>query len=45
MCIRDRSKATEELFAENSYREYLELHGLSVQLAEALAEYLSLIHI
>ncbi|MEI2727746.1 MAG: methionine synthase [Candidatus Nanopelagicales bacterium] len=33
------SKATEELFAENSYREYLELHGLSVQLAEALAEY------
>lgn len=33
------SKATEELFADNSYREYLELHGLSVQLAEALAEY------
>ncbi|MFE0107477.1 vitamin B12 dependent-methionine synthase activation domain-containing protein, partial [Streptomyces sp. NPDC059009] len=23
----------------NSYRDYLELHGLSVQLAEALAEY------
>ena len=33
------SRATEELFAANSYREYLELHGLSVQLAEALAEY------
>ncbi len=33
------SQATQELFAKNSYREYLELHGLSVQLAEALAEY------
>jgi 5-methyltetrahydrofolate--homocysteine methyltransferase len=33
------SKATEILFAANAYREYLELHGLSVQLAEALAEY------
>ena len=33
------SRATGELFAKNSYREYLELHGLSVQLAEALAEY------
>jgi 5-methyltetrahydrofolate--homocysteine methyltransferase len=33
------SAATAELFAKNSYREYLELHGLSVQLAEALAEY------
>ena len=33
------SQATEELFAGNAYREYLELHGLSVQLAEALAEY------
>jgi 5-methyltetrahydrofolate--homocysteine methyltransferase len=33
------SRATAELFAKNSYREYLELHGLSVQLAEALAEY------
>lgn len=33
------SKATEVLFAENAYREYLELHGLSVQLAEGLAEY------
>ena len=33
------SRATAELFAKNAYREYLELHGLSVQLAEALAEY------
>jgi 5-methyltetrahydrofolate--homocysteine methyltransferase len=33
------SGATAELFAKNSYRDYLELHGLSVQLAEALAEY------
>ena len=32
------SKATGELFAANRYREYLELHGLSVQLTEALAE-------
>jgi 5-methyltetrahydrofolate--homocysteine methyltransferase len=32
-------EATAELFAKNAYREYLELHGLSVQLAEALAEY------
>jgi 5-methyltetrahydrofolate--homocysteine methyltransferase len=33
------SRATGELFAKNAYREYLELHGLSVQLTEALAEY------
>ncbi|REF38342.1 methionine synthase (B12-dependent) [Thermasporomyces composti] len=33
------SEETARLFAENRYREYLELHGLSVQLAEALAEY------
>jgi len=33
------SKATAELFAANEYREYLELHGLSVQLTEALAEH------
>jgi 5-methyltetrahydrofolate--homocysteine methyltransferase len=33
------SGATQELFEKNSYRDYLELHGLSVQLAEALAEY------
>ena len=28
-----------ELFAANAYRDYLEVHGLSVQLTEALAEY------
>ncbi|MDA3645337.1 methionine synthase [Saccharopolyspora indica] len=28
-----------ELFAKNAYRDYLEVHGLSVQLTEALAEY------
>ncbi|WP_298183409.1 methionine synthase [Saccharomonospora sp.] len=28
-----------ELFARNAYRDYLEIHGLSVQLTEALAEY------
>ncbi|MFM7499177.1 MAG: vitamin B12 dependent-methionine synthase activation domain-containing protein, partial [Actinomycetota bacterium] len=33
------SKATAQLFAQNNFREYLELHGLSVQLTEALAEY------
>ncbi|TKA12334.1 methionine synthase [Actinacidiphila oryziradicis] len=33
------SEAANELFATDSYRDYLELHGLSVQLAEALAEY------
>jgi 5-methyltetrahydrofolate--homocysteine methyltransferase len=33
------SGATGALFAENAYRDYLELHGLSVQLAEALAEF------
>jgi 5-methyltetrahydrofolate--homocysteine methyltransferase len=33
------SLATAELFAKDAYREYLELHGLSVQLTEALAEY------
>ncbi|MEU0281139.1 methionine synthase [Streptomyces sp. NPDC088147] len=32
-------EATAELFEANAYRDYLELHGLSVQLAEALAEY------
>ncbi len=30
---------TARLFAANEYREYVELHGLSVQLTEALAEY------
>ena len=33
------SEATAQLFAKNHYREYLELHGLSVQLTEALAEH------
>ena len=33
------SEATGKLFAGNQYREYLELHGLSVQLTEALAEH------
>ena len=33
------SQATAELFAKNAYREYAELHGLSVQLTEALAEF------
>ncbi|MFJ3538136.1 methionine synthase [Streptomyces sp. NPDC090109] len=32
-------EATTKLFESDSYRDYLELHGLSVQLAEALAEY------
>ena len=33
------ARATAELFEKNAYRDYLELHGLSVQLTEALAEY------
>jgi 5-methyltetrahydrofolate--homocysteine methyltransferase len=33
------SEATGRLFEKDSYRDYLELHGLSVQLTEALAEY------
>jgi len=33
------AEVTGELFAKNAYRDYLELHGLSVQLTEALAEY------
>jgi 5-methyltetrahydrofolate--homocysteine methyltransferase len=33
------SEVTQELFEANAYRDYLELHGLSVQLAEALAEF------
>jgi 5-methyltetrahydrofolate--homocysteine methyltransferase len=33
------SEATSKLFAADAYREYLELHGLSVQLTEALAEH------
>jgi 5-methyltetrahydrofolate--homocysteine methyltransferase len=33
------SKREKELFAADDYREYLYLHGLSVETAEALAEY------
>jgi 5-methyltetrahydrofolate--homocysteine methyltransferase len=33
------SEHTAKLFEANAYRDYLEVHGLSVQLAEALAEY------
>jgi 5-methyltetrahydrofolate--homocysteine methyltransferase len=32
------AEVTAELFARDAYRDYLELHGLSVQLTEALAE-------
>ena len=32
------SQSTARLFEADNYREYLELHGLSVQLTEALAE-------
>ncbi len=32
------AEATAKLFEANAYRDYLELHGLSVQLTEALAE-------
>lgn len=32
------ARATQVLFEDNAYRDYLELHGLSVQLTEALAE-------
>ncbi|HEV3353006.1 MAG TPA: methionine synthase [Acidimicrobiales bacterium] len=33
------SEATAELFAADRYQEYLKLHGLGVEMAEALAEY------
>ncbi len=33
------AEVTGELFAADAYRDYLELHGLSVQMTEALAEY------
>jgi len=33
------SEATARLFAEDRYQEYLLLHGLGVEMAEALAEY------
>jgi 5-methyltetrahydrofolate--homocysteine methyltransferase len=32
------SEVANDLFARNAYRDYMELHGLSVQLTEALAE-------
>ena len=35
----DISKRTAELFAEDRYEEYLLLHGIGVELTEALAEY------
>ncbi len=33
------SEATAKLFAENRYQEYMTLHGIGVEMAEALAEY------
>ncbi|HXZ02328.1 MAG TPA: methionine synthase [Stellaceae bacterium] len=33
------SEAAREWFGENRYRDYLYLHGLSVEMAEAMAEY------
>jgi 5-methyltetrahydrofolate--homocysteine methyltransferase len=33
------SEETARLFAENHYQDYLHLHGLGVEMAEALAEY------
>ncbi len=33
------SECAAELFAKDAYRDYLEVHGLGVQLTEALAEY------
>jgi len=33
------SEATAELFAENRYQDYLVLHGMGVEMTEALAEY------
>ena len=33
------SEYAAKLFARNAYRDYLEVHGLSVQLTEALAEH------
>jgi 5-methyltetrahydrofolate--homocysteine methyltransferase len=37
---RRASEAAREWFAENRYQDYLYLHGLSVEMAEAFAEYL-----
>src|SRR5205085_6415870 len=36
---RRASEAAREWFAANRYQDYLYLHGLSVEMAEALAEY------
>lgn len=33
------SDRTQQLFAEDRYEEYLKLHGLGVEMTEALAEY------
>ena len=41
---RRASEAAREWFAENRYQDYLYLHGLSVEMAEALAEYLHTPH-
>jgi cobalamin-dependent methionine synthase I len=37
---RRASEAAREWFAQNRYQDYLYLHGLSVEMAEAFAEYL-----
>jgi 5-methyltetrahydrofolate--homocysteine methyltransferase len=37
---RRASEAAREWFAENRYQDYLYLHGLSIEMAEAFAEYL-----
>ena len=37
---RRASEAAREWFADNRYQDYLYLHGLSVEMAEAFAEYL-----
>jgi 5-methyltetrahydrofolate--homocysteine methyltransferase len=37
---RRASEAAREWFAQNRYQDYLSLHGLSVEMVEALAEYL-----
>jgi 5-methyltetrahydrofolate--homocysteine methyltransferase len=35
----EASEVARQWFAENHYRDYLYLHGLSVEMAESLAEY------
>jgi 5-methyltetrahydrofolate--homocysteine methyltransferase len=37
---RQASDVARQWFAENRYKDYLHLHGLSVEMAEALAEYM-----